>query len=60
MIETEDILRSINQLVTFFKKMHKLKIDNNLSELSMGMSSDYVQALVCGSTYLRIGSAIFK
>jgi len=44
----------------FFKKMHKLKIDNNLSELSMGMSSDYEQALVCGSTYLRIGSAIFK
>ena len=44
----------------FFKKMQKLKIDNNLSELSMGMSSDYEQALVCGSTYLRIGSAIFK
>ena len=44
----------------FFKKMQKLKIDNNLSELSMGMSSDYQQALVCGSTYLRIGSAIFK
>lgn len=44
----------------FFKKMHKLKIDNNLLELSMGMSSDYEQALVSGSTYLRIGSAIFK
>ena len=44
----------------FFKKMHKLKIDNNLAELSMGMSSDYEEALDCGSTYLRIGSAIFK
>ncbi len=44
----------------FFKKMQKLKIDNNLSELSMGMSSDYEQALACGSTYLRVGSAIFK
>jgi pyridoxal phosphate enzyme (YggS family) len=44
----------------FFKKMQKLKIDNNLSELSMGMSSDYKEALDCGSTYLRIGSAIFK
>ena len=44
----------------FFKKMQKLKIDNNLSELSMGMSSDYNEALDCGSTYLRIGSAIFK
>jgi hypothetical protein len=44
----------------FFKKMYKLKIDNNLAELSMGMSSDYKEALDCGSTYLRIGSAIFK
>jgi hypothetical protein len=44
----------------FFKKMNEHKIDNNLSELSMGMSSDYEQALTCGSTYLRIGSAIFK
>jgi pyridoxal phosphate enzyme (YggS family) len=44
----------------FFKKMQKLKIDNNLTELSMGMSSDYNEALDCGSTYLRIGSAIFK
>ena len=44
----------------FFKKMQKLRIDNNLAELSMGMSSDYKEALDCGSTYLRIGSAIFK
>ena len=44
----------------FFKKMQKLQIDNNLAELSMGMSSDYKEALDCGSTYLRIGSAIFK
>ena len=46
--------------LSFFKKMQKLKIDNNLAELSMGMSSDYKEALDCGSTYLRIGSAIFK
>jgi len=26
----------------------------------MGMSSDYKEALNFGSTYLRIGSAIFK
>jgi pyridoxal phosphate enzyme (YggS family) len=44
----------------FFKKMQQLKTDNNLEELSMGMSSDYKEALDCGSTYLRIGSAIFK
>jgi pyridoxal phosphate enzyme (YggS family) len=44
----------------FFRKMQKLQTDNNLAELSMGMSSDYKEALDCGSTYLRIGSAIFK
>jgi len=44
----------------FFEQMLKLKINNNLNELSMGMSSDYKEALHYGSTYLRIGSAIFK
>ena len=44
----------------FFDKMQQLKINNNLNELSMGMSSDYKEALNFGSTYLRIGSAIFK
>ena len=44
----------------FFKKMQQFIIVNDLKELSMGMSSDYKEALVCGSTYLRIGSAIFK
>ena len=44
----------------FFEQMQKLKINNNMSELSMGMSSDYKEALHYGSTYLRIGSAIFK
>jgi pyridoxal phosphate enzyme (YggS family) len=44
----------------FFEKMQQFKIDNALNELSMGMSSDYKEALHYGSTYLRIGSAIFK
>lgn len=44
----------------FFKKMYELNVKNNLTELSMGMSSDYKDALACGSTYIRIGSAIFK
>ena len=46
--------------VPFFKKMKDLKIINNLNELSMGMSSDYKQALNYGATYIRIGSAVFK
>jgi pyridoxal phosphate enzyme (YggS family) len=31
----------------------------NLVELSMGMSNDYIKAIKNGSTYVRIGSAIF-
>ena len=44
----------------FFKKMHDLNIKNNLQELSMGMSSDYKEALANGSTFTRLGSAVFS
>jgi pyridoxal phosphate enzyme (YggS family) len=44
----------------YFKNLAKLAIENNLSELSMGMSVDYKQAINYGATYIRIGSAIFK
>ena len=30
----------------------------NLKELSMGMSADYENALLCNSTFLRIGTLI--
>ena len=43
----------------FFSKMLKLNIKNNLTELSMGMSSDYLEALKFKATFLRIGSKIF-
>ena len=43
----------------FFSKMTELKELINLKELSMGMSSDYINALEYNSTYLRIGSDIF-
>ena len=42
-----------------FKKMLDLKQKLNFNELSMGMSSDYLDALQYGSTFLRIGSDIF-
>ncbi len=29
-------------------------------EISMGMSSDYIEALACGSTMVRVGSLLFK
>ena len=42
-----------------FKKMLDLKQKLNFNELSMGMSSYYLDALQHGSTFLRIGSDIF-
>jgi pyridoxal phosphate enzyme (YggS family) len=44
----------------FFRMMRDLNIDNNLLELSMGMSSDYKDALANGSTFARVGSALFN
>ena len=43
----------------YFNKIEKLKNSLGLKELSMGMSSDYLNALNYGATYLRIGSSIF-
>ncbi len=43
----------------YFQKMSLLKNDFNLQQLSMGMSSDYLEAIKNNATYLRIGSSIF-
>ena len=43
----------------YFKEMNKLNKDFGFSELSMGMSSDYIKASEHSATYLRIGSNIF-
>ena len=44
----------------YFKELRQLAFDNNLKELSMGMSNDYMSAIKNGSTYIRIGSSIFE
>ena len=43
----------------YFKEMQVLKDELDLTELSMGMSDDYLDAIKYSSTYLRIGSLIF-
>ena len=51
----------------FFQEMYNLAVDitrkkrNNVSmeTLSMGMSDDFADAIACGSTMIRIGTAIF-
>jgi len=39
--------------------MNNLNKELGLSELSMGMSADYLEAIKNSATYLRIGSNIF-
>ena len=46
-------------VIKYFKEMNILNKRFGFSELSMGMSSDYIKAAQNSATYLRIGSSIF-
>ena len=56
-----------DELYAYFKKMHGLfidikgkNIDNiNMEYLSMGMTGDYRDAIICGANLVRIGSGVF-
>ena len=43
----------------YFKSLAELNKTLALEHTSMGMSSDYIEAVKCGSTFVRIGSSIF-
>ena len=50
----------------YFRQVHALYVDinaklfhNNFKYLSMGMSGDFEDAIRCGATMVRVGSAIF-
>ena len=43
----------------YFSDMKKLNEFIGLKDLSIGMSSDYLDAIDCGATFVRIGSKIF-
>ena len=44
---------------SFFKELLQLNNKINLSEISMGMTNDYLDALEYKTTFLRIGTGIF-
>ena len=48
-----------NSPESFFLKLKKLNEDTHLKDLSMGMSDDFEIAAKLGSTYVRVGTAIF-
>jgi pyridoxal phosphate enzyme (YggS family) len=43
----------------YFSRLKDIAKKNKITELSMGMSSDYMDAIKNGSTFVRIGSSIF-
>ena len=53
--------------VRYFRRMHELFVDNRrkkydnvlMTELSMGMSEDYQEAVRWGATIVRLGTALF-
>ena len=48
-----------NKTKEYFKSVSELNSSLGLKELSMGMSSDYIDAIAFKATYVRIGSSIF-
>jgi len=44
----------------YFEKLENLGKKFNLNLHSIGMSGDYIKALECNSSFVRIGSAIFS
>ena len=43
----------------YFKQLQSFANENNLQELSMGMSDDFDKAIKCGATYIRVGTLLF-
>ncbi len=60
------LVKNTNLWLDCFNNLKVLKdrlVNNyniNLKELSMGMSQDYLVAVSCGATIIRLGSAIFN
>ena len=48
-----------NNTEKYFKSVNELNKSLALEHLSMGMSADFDNAIKNGSTFVRIGSAIF-
>ena len=61
------VSQNVGDNLKFFQEIYNLSVDitgkkyDNISAccLSMGMSDDYADAIACGSTMIRVGTAIF-
>ena len=58
--DKRELRRLFEEMRKLFVDIQDKKQDNiNMNILSMGMSHDYIEAVECGSTEVRIGSAVF-
>ena len=55
--DAQPVFQKTNEL--FIQLKNQVREPHNWSVLSMGMSQDYIDAIQCGSTHIRIGTAIF-
>ena len=42
-----------------FRLLQKIARENNINQLSMGMSGDYEEAIMLNATYIRLGTTLF-
>ncbi len=57
---TQEICKFFDKMRHIFLDIKGKKIDNiSMDVLSMGMSGDYEEAIKCGATMVRVGSALF-
>ena len=56
--ELQEIFKETQELQKTIQEKHLPNMP--MTELSMGMSRDFKEAIQCGSTFVRIGTAFFK
>lgn len=58
--EKGQLIKNFEELYKLFIDINAQKIDNiNMDYLSMGMSGDFYEAILCGSNIIRLGTALF-
>lgn len=57
----EELMGYFSRMNDYFVDIKRKKLDNKNDSmiLSMGMSSDYYEAILCGATMVRVGSLLF-
>jgi pyridoxal phosphate enzyme (YggS family) len=54
--DTLPVFRTANELFSRYREKYDLE---DMDQISMGMTHDFRQAIACGSTMIRVGTAIF-